>query len=92
MAKSAMIDTNQLLSIAFTLISNFTNVVEIPGDHVPTRREDLKEIVVGSPASPLAIYMAHRLGDEFWLEHGVVQQYQSPESFHHKDLRTMLRG
>lgn len=85
-----MVDTTQLLSIAFTLISNFTNVVEIPADHVPTCREDLKDIVVGSPFSPVDIYMVHRLGDEFRVRNGVVTDYQSPESFHHKDLRTML--
>jgi len=49
-----MIDTNQLLSIAFTLISNFTKVVEIPPDRVPQRRDDLQKIVVGSPRSPWA--------------------------------------
>ena len=79
-----MVDTNQLLSIAFTLISNFTNVVEIPTDHVPTRRQDLVKLVVGSPVSPVDIYMAHRLGDEFWFRDGIVHQYQSPDSFHHR--------
>ncbi len=38
-----MMAANQLLGIAFTLISSFANGVEIPAGHVPTRLEPLAE-------------------------------------------------
>lgn len=78
-----MVDTNQLLSIAFTIISSFTNVVHIPPDRVPQDRADLQKIVIGSPHSPLDLWLVHKRGDEFWICDGVVQQYQSPDSYFH---------
>ena len=44
-----MIDTNQLLSIAFSLIANFTNVVHVPREGVPHSREDLQKLVIEEP-------------------------------------------
>src|SRR6266404_3541684 len=78
-----MVDTNQLLSIAFTLISNFANVVEIPRQEVPQLREDLTKVLIGSPHSPVDLYLVHKRGSEFWLSDGVVYQYYSPISFFH---------
>jgi hypothetical protein len=78
-----MIDTNQLLSITFALISSFTKVVEVPSDQIPKSREDLTKIVIGSPYSPVDVYVVHRKGSEFWIRGGVVHQYFSPVSFFH---------
>ncbi len=76
-----MIDTNQLLSVAFSLISSFTNVVNIPSATVPQQRDDLARIVVGGPYSPLDLWLVCKGGDEFWIRRGVVNQYLSPDSY-----------
>lgn len=78
-----MIATNQLLSIAFAVISNFANVVEIPQRELPQQQEDLTKILIGTPNSPLDMYLVHKQGSEFWLSDGVVYQYYSPVSFFH---------
>jgi len=90
-----MIDTNQLLSIAFTLIANFTSVVKVPPDCVPQRAEDLKKIVIGSPQSPLDLWLVHKRGHEFWISGGIVRQYESPDSYFHLQnwgARERLKG
>ena len=76
-----MIDTNALLSIAFTLISNFTQVVEVPYHAVPQKTADLESCLIGSPSSPCDLYMVHRKGTEFWIADGVVWAYRSPGSY-----------
>jgi hypothetical protein len=76
-----MVDTNALLSIAFSLIANFTNVVQVPSDAVPQNPADLSKFVVGSPSSPTDLYLVHRKGTAFWISGGVVYRYRSPGSF-----------
>jgi hypothetical protein len=77
-----MIDTNQLLSIAFSLISQFANVVEIPPDHVPTSQKDIIKLTIGSPGSPLDTYLVTRRGESFWIWNGIVARYESPDSYY----------
>src|SRR5439155_16999861 len=76
-----MIDTNALLSIAFSLIANFTNVVPVPSDAVPQSAADLNKCIIGSPKSPTHLYLVHQKGTEFWIDDGVVYRYRSPGSF-----------
>ncbi len=76
-----MIDTNALLSVAFSLIANFTNVVPVPSDAVPQYPADLAKCVVGSPSSPTDLYLVHKRGTEFWINGGVVYRFRSPGSF-----------
>ena len=76
-----MVDTNALLSIAFSLITSFTNVVSVPSDAVPHDRADLTKILVGSPSSPTDLYLVDRKGTEFSISGGVVYRYRSPGSY-----------
>ena len=60
-----MILTNALLSIGFSIVSNFTNVVPVPADAVPTSVEDLREFVILCPPYvlvPLQLSLVHRRG------------------------------
>jgi hypothetical protein len=74
-----MIDTNALLSIAFSLIANFTNVVPVQPEAVPQNQQDLVKLVVRP--QPLSVYLIHRLGTEFWIDWGIVRGYRSPGSY-----------
>jgi hypothetical protein len=76
-----MLDTNLLLAVAFPLVSNFAQIVHIPESSVPHSAQDLVQTVVGSPASPVDLYLKHRDGTEFWLRGGAVGGYSSPHSY-----------
>src|SRR6185369_9482790 len=77
----AMLDTNQLLSIAFSLIANFTNVVHVPPQGVPRSRADLTRIGIINPTTRFDLYLLQREGYHYWIRHGVVQGYASPNSY-----------
>ena len=70
-----MLDTNTLLTIAFSLISNFTNVVSIPPDAVPQSPADLERCPIGSPSSPIHLFLTGTKGTEFSILGGVVSRY-----------------
>ena len=76
-----MIDTNALLSIAFSLIASFTNNVPIPPNAAPTSTNDLKGWVHGLPSRPLDLALFEKRGNHFWVLDGVVQGYESPNSY-----------
>jgi len=76
-----MVLTNALLSIAFGIVANFTNVVPIPDEAVPKRVEDLARFIVGSPSSPLDMFLVDRKGTEFEISGGVVRHFDSPGSY-----------
>jgi len=76
-----MVNTNELLSIAFALVANFTNVVHIPPEAVPQRREDLSKVLIGSPGSPLDVFLVHTNGYKFSIRGGVVDYYEGPDSY-----------
>ena len=75
--------TNALLSIGFSLVANFTNVVPVPKALVPTRVQDLRAYEIGSGSWPVDLNMAHKRGTYFEIKHGVVIEYCSPDSFLH---------
>jgi len=90
-----MLDTNQLLSIAFSLIANFTNVVHVPPQGVPHSRADLTRIGIINPTTRFDLWMVQREGYEYWIRDGVVQGYASPDSFFRGqglDVPDRLRG
>jgi hypothetical protein len=76
-----MFDTNQLLSVAFTLIANFANIVGIPQQAVPQHASDLQKCIIGRGGAPIFIYMVERTGVEFGIDHGVVCRYSAPGDF-----------
>jgi hypothetical protein len=76
-----MVDTNALLSVAFSLIANFTNIVHVPPAAVPQSASGVESCVIGTPYSPVDVYIRHRKGTEFWISDGIVEQFRSPGSF-----------
>ena len=78
-----MIDTNALLSIAFSLVAQFAQVVKVPQDAIPRTTNDLQSFGIGSPYSPIEVYLIDRKGTQFWIRNGVVQQYISPGTFYY---------
>ena len=73
-----MIDTNALLSIAFSIIANFTNAVYIPAHSVPQSTNDVEAYRVARHMYPVDVYLRHRQGTEFWIINGAVQVYYTP--------------
>lgn len=73
-----MVDTNALLSIAFSLIANFTNVVYVPPEDVPQSTNDLLTYGIGSPYSTVEVGMRHKAGTGFVIVDGAVQTYHNP--------------
>ena len=67
-----MVATNELLSMGFGIIASFTNAVQVPVDSVPTKKADLQRYVVGSPRSPVDLFLVHRDGTRFWVTDGAV--------------------
>src|SRR5438477_12788280 len=79
--RPSMVATNELLSIGFGIIASFTNIVRIPSDAVPTKPDDLKKYVVGSPRSPVDLLLVHRDGTRFWITDGAVSWFCTPGSY-----------
>ena len=77
-----MVDTNALLALAFTLVSNFTQIVTVPSFAVPRTTNDLESYVIGSPNRSIDVYLVHKRGTEFWIRNGVVGAYRNPGSFY----------
>jgi hypothetical protein len=78
-----MVLTNLLLGVGFTLISNFSNSVGMPGRDVPKVVEDLRYYAVGAFESPVNMYLISRDGASFWIKKGAVTGYASPDSYHY---------
>jgi hypothetical protein len=76
-----MVLTNALLSIGFSLVSNFANVVEMPAEVLPRRVEELREYFIGDPHSPIDLYLVHRGGTMFGIRDGAVTMFESPGSY-----------
>jgi hypothetical protein len=90
-----MVNTNELLSIAFSLITSFTNVVNVPPQGVPHSSGDVARIGLINPTTRFDLYLAQREGYEYWIRDGVVQGYASPDSFFRGqgvDVPVRLRG
>jgi hypothetical protein len=90
-----MVNTNELLSIAFSLIANFTNVVHVPPQGVPHSPADLTRIGLINPTTRFDLWLVQRDGYEYWIRDGVVQGYASPDSFFRGqglDVPVRLRG
>lgn len=76
-----MVNTNELLNIAFAIISNFTQVVELRQDAIPQTTNECEKVVIGSPSSPIEVCLIHKKGVRFNLVDGVVESFQTPGSF-----------
>jgi hypothetical protein len=69
-----------VLSYAFSLIADFTNLVAVPDAYVPKRMEDLKAYYVGVPF-PVGASVTTRSGAIFWVWNGSVRGFARPDSF-----------
>ncbi len=63
------------------MIANFTNIVDVPSQAVPTEPGDLERCIIGRPGSAVHLILTHRNGTEFWIGKGVIYRYSSPGSF-----------
>jgi len=75
-------DTNALLSIAFSIVSNFCNVVSVPPEAVPQSTNDLATYSIGRQYFPLDMYLRHKHGTQFWIRNGAVQIYCYPGNYY----------
>lgn len=74
-------DTNALLSIAFSVISNFTSQVPVPPASIPQKADQLEEFSVGRPFFPFDMYLRSKGGGEFWIRNGAVGVYRCQGSY-----------
>jgi hypothetical protein len=78
-----MIDTNALLAIGLSIVTNFSDVVQVPNGAVPRTTQDLAKFVVGGPppVPSTDLYLVDRRGTQFRLRNGTVHSYSSPMSY-----------
>jgi hypothetical protein len=77
-----MVLTNVLLSISFSLISNFLTKAELPQAIAPRSIEDVGRYHVGFNYAPIDTYVELKNGNEFWIRNGVVQSFLSPSALY----------
>jgi hypothetical protein len=82
---SLLVNTNELLNLALSVVVQFSQVANVPPAEVPTKTNDLESYVVGSPSSPIDVVLVHRRGARYWFHEGAIQYFWSPSSYH---LRT----
>jgi len=70
-----------MLSIALSIVSNFSRVVEIPHGAVPTTTNDLRKYFLSNPDRPTDVYLVDRRGPEFWIHAGSVEEFRTPGCF-----------
>lgn len=76
-----MIATNALLTIAFSLVANFTNNVPIEPAVGPCSVADLRRYVVGTRSSPIDINLFCNDGSIFGIMGGALEYFRSSESY-----------
>jgi hypothetical protein len=76
-----MSTTNELLSVAIALISNFTNTVHVPPQSAPVEARDVVKFYVGLPGSPTDIFVTTAHGDWYGIHKGTVTRFTSVKSF-----------
>jgi HEAT repeat protein len=79
-----MIDTNELIAVCLTLVSNFANTIQAPPGEVPTNIGDVASYVVGTPNSPFDVQVTSRAGAAFGMRDGMIYYYRSPNSLLHE--------
>lgn len=85
-----MIETNLLLVLSFSLITNFASKVPIPAKDVPKSPNAIRLYRVGTVRSPTDVMTVGESGALFWVVGGVVQYFQSPENyFNEQDPREL---
>ncbi|HVV73959.1 MAG TPA: hypothetical protein VHI52_21070 [Verrucomicrobiae bacterium] len=75
-----MIDTNLLLGIVFSIITNDMSRVPAPDDCIPKSINDIRIKGVGSPNSPIDIAVQCRGGAHYIISDGIVHNFNSNRS------------
>src|SRR2546421_392851 len=76
-----MLNTNELLCIALSLIGNFTNVIVMPDRDIPKAIDEIRHYIIGSPNSPTDVHLTGPTGVQFGIRDGAVYYYCTPQSF-----------
>jgi hypothetical protein len=79
-----MFDTNLILGITFTIISNFNAAVNVPVMDNITNVNQLSRAVVGSPGRPTDVFIIDRESNRFDIVGGAVIRFTSRESLFHR--------
>lgn len=75
-----MIDTNLLLGMVFSIITNNMSRVPAPDDCIPKTTNDLRIDGVGSPHSPIDVSVQCRGGAQYLISDGIVHRFDSNRS------------
>lgn len=75
-----MVDTNLLLGIVFSIITNDMSRVPAPDDCVPKSPNDLRIEHVGTPYSPIDVFVRCRGGAQYIISDGIVHNFDSNRS------------
>ena len=77
-----MINTNLLLSIGYSIVTNFAHLVPIPEKDIPMAPSDLRIYAVGPGHSPVDFRMVNRAsGANYEVVDAVVQYFQSAQDY-----------
>lgn len=79
-----MVDTNLILSIGFTIISNFAATVPVPMADVPRSAANVQKVMIGSPSRPDDLFLWEANGARFTVSDGTVEYFESPGSYFHR--------
>lgn len=78
-----MVDTNLLVSICFSIITNFAHVVPIPEQDVPPST-NLHHYHIGTPYWPTSFGLTGPNGVGYHVSEGVVQSFVSSQDYFHE--------
>jgi hypothetical protein len=78
-----LIESNLLVGLALTLVSNFTASVHIPYESVQCRASPTARLRIGSLYSPVDVFLMYSNGTSFWIRDGAVESFESPRSYFH---------
>src|SRR5438552_2390954 len=76
-----MLDTNLLVNIGLSMITNFADTIGIPQDWVPRATTDVVACTVGDPIGPTSLHLVSRGGIQFWIGRGAVRGFTCPGSY-----------
>lgn len=76
-----IINTNALISLSVSVVTNFAQLVGIGDYRVPADRTELSQCMIGDGVSPTAVYFEDQSGYRFWVRNGVVWRFSAPGSF-----------
>lgn len=76
-----MVDTNALLTAALALISEFHGAIKVPQPQFLQSPSAIRRAVVGSPSSPIDVFLEDKHGTSYSISGGAVYRYETANSF-----------